>query len=86
MIFFFSKLLEILFSFHIKKGKVFKNYKFRKKLKNINFNPKKRKTGNSAKFRPHSQKRTLDSATKKIAGICQNPNRGHFRPKIFRPV
>ena len=58
---FFRKLLQILFSFHIKKGKVFKNYKFRKKLENINFHPKKRKTGNSAKFRPHSQKRTSDS-------------------------
>ena len=40
---------------------VFKNYKFRKKLENINFHLKKRKTGNSAKFRPDSQKRTSDS-------------------------
>ena len=58
---FFRKLLQILFAFHIKKGKVFKNYKFRKKLENIKFHPKKRKTGNSVKFRPDSQKRTLDS-------------------------
>ena len=30
-------------------------------LENINFHPKKRKTGNSVKFRPDSQKRTSDS-------------------------
>ena len=30
-------------------------------LKNVDFHPKKRKTGNSAKFRPNSQKQTLDS-------------------------
>ena len=48
----------------MKREQVFTYYNFRKKLKI--FTRKKRKTDNSAKFRPDSRKRTsdLDSATK----------------------